>query len=171
MTRVLVVQTAFLGDVVLTTGLLNELAERSGPVDLVTTPAAHELVATHPAVHHAWIYDKRGADRGVAGLFRLAGALRRKRYQSAYLPHRSLRTAMLARLAGIPERIGFAGGPGSWSYTRRIERPGSGHEAERILALAAGSDSSPAAMWTLGRPAATDSASGRSSGPPTITTS
>ncbi|HEU5219801.1 MAG TPA: lipopolysaccharide heptosyltransferase II [Gemmatimonadales bacterium] len=136
MTRVLVVQTAFLGDVVLTTGLLNELAERSGPVDLVTTPAAHELVATHPAVHHAWTYDKRGADRGVAGLFRLAGALRRKRYQSAYLPHRSLRTAMLARLAGIPERIGFAGGPGSWSYTRRIERPGSGHEAERILALA-----------------------------------
>jgi heptosyltransferase-2 len=44
---------------------------------------------------------------------------------------------MLARLAGIPERIGFAGGPGSWSYTRRIPLPLEGHDAERQLALAA----------------------------------
>lgn len=43
---------------------------------------------------------------------------------------------MLARTAGIPERIGFAGSPGAWSYTRRVPRPERGHDAERILALA-----------------------------------
>ena len=36
----LVIQTAFLGDVVLTTPLLTALAARDGPVDVVTTPAA-----------------------------------------------------------------------------------------------------------------------------------
>jgi len=133
---VLVIQTAFLGDVVLTTGLLAYLAERAGPVDVVTTPAAAPLLETHPAVRRTVGYDKRGADRGVGGLVRLAGRLRREAYARAYLPHRSIRSATLARLAGVPERIGFTGSPGSWTYTRRIPRPEGGHEAERILALA-----------------------------------
>ena len=133
---VLVIQTAFLGDVVLTTGLLSYLAERAGPVDVVTTPAAAPLLETHPAVRRAIGYDKRGTDRGFGGLVRLAGRLRRESYSRAYLPHRSIRSATLARLAGIAERIGFAGSPGSWSYTRRIAPPEGVHEAERLLALA-----------------------------------
>lgn len=133
---ILVIQTAFLGDVVLTTGLLNHLAERFGPVDVVSTPAALPLVETHPAVRQAIGYDKRGADRGPSGVLRLARRLREARYARAYLPHRSLRSAVVARLAGIPERIGFAGSPGAWSYTRSVPRPGTGHDAERILALA-----------------------------------
>ena len=130
------IQTAFLGDVILTTGLLTRLAASLGKVDVVVTPAAAALVETHPSVHRVWIYDKRGADGGMSGLLKLAWDLRGGRYRTAYLPHRSLRSAMLARLAGIPERIGFEGGPGSWTYTRRIARPAAGHEAERILSLA-----------------------------------
>jgi len=103
---------------------------------VVTTPAAAPLLETHPAVRRTVGYDKRGADRGVGGLVRLAGRLRREAYARAYLPHRSIRSATLARLAGVPERIGFTGSPGSWTYTRRIPRPEGGHEAERILALA-----------------------------------
>jgi len=38
-----VIQTAFLGDVVLTTPLLAALAKQDGPVDVVTTPAAAPL--------------------------------------------------------------------------------------------------------------------------------
>ncbi len=65
----LVIQTAFLGDVVLTTPLLAALAERYGPVDVVTTPAAAVLLETHPAVGTVIRYDKRGADRGLRGLW------------------------------------------------------------------------------------------------------
>lgn len=144
--EVLVVQTAFLGDVILTTGLLTRLAATHGPVDVVVTPAAAALLETHPAVRRTWIYDKRGADGGMAGLLRLAWELRGGRYRTVYLPHRSLRSAMLARLAGIPERIGFGGSPGAWSYTRRIQRPVTGHEAERILALAAPPDGTAAEL-------------------------
>ncbi|HEY9518889.1 MAG TPA: hypothetical protein VIQ98_06495, partial [Gemmatimonadales bacterium] len=71
----LVIQTAFLGDVVLTTGLLTALAGRFGPVDVVTTRAAAALLETHPAVRRVLVYDKRGADRGIGGLVRTAGAL------------------------------------------------------------------------------------------------
>ena len=134
--RVVVIQTAFLGDVVLTTGLLTHLAERFGPVDVVTTRTAGPLLESHPAVRRVLVYDKRGADRGLGGLLRTARELRRAGYARAYLPHRSIRTAALALLARIPERIGFAGSAGALGYTRSVPRPAGGHEAERILALA-----------------------------------
>jgi heptosyltransferase-2 len=131
----LVVQTAFLGDVVLTTPLLEALAARHGPVDVVTTPAAAPLVETHPAVRRVIAYDKRGTDRGLAGLVRLARALKAERYEAAYLPHRSLRSAALAWLARIPRRVGFGDG---WPllYTEVQRRPPNGHEIDRLLALA-----------------------------------
>ncbi|MDX2058389.1 MAG: hypothetical protein SFV24_11355, partial [Gemmatimonadales bacterium] len=53
----LVIQTAFLGDVVLTTGLLSALAERHGPVDVLVTPAAADLVSTLPTVREVLRYD------------------------------------------------------------------------------------------------------------------
>jgi len=132
----LVIQTAFLGDVVLTTPLLAALAERHGPVDVVTTPAAAALVETHPAVGAVLRYDKRGADGGVGGLWRLGRRLRARRYARVYLPHRSWRSAALALLAGVPERVGFADAPAAPTYSRRVPRPPTGHEVERLLALA-----------------------------------
>ena len=108
----LVIQTAFLGDVVLTTPLLARLAERHGRVDVVTTPAAAELIETHPAVREVIRYDKRGHDRGLAGFRHLADQLAVSRYARVYLPHRSWRSAALALAAHIPERIGFADSPG-----------------------------------------------------------
>jgi heptosyltransferase-2 len=132
---VLVIQTAFLGDVILTTPLIAALAREHGPVDLVTTPAAAPLVESHPAVRNVIRYDKRGTDRGVAGFLRLARQLRQRGYRRAYLPHRSWRSGALARLAGIPERIGFADGS-ALLYTSTVERPAAGHEVERLMALA-----------------------------------
>jgi heptosyltransferase II len=135
-TTTLVIQTAFLGDVVLTTPLLTALAERHGPVDVVTTPAAAALLETHPAVGAVLRYDKRGADRGATGLWRLGARLRARSYARVYLPHRSWRSAALALLARAGERIGFADSPAAITYTRRVPRPGTGHEVERLLALA-----------------------------------
>lgn len=132
----LVIQTAFLGDVVLTTPLLSVLARRYGPVDVVTTPAAAPLLEGHPAVAEVVRYDKRGADAGPGGLWRLGRLLRRRGYARAVLPHRSLRTAALAMLAGAAERTGFADAAGAVTYTTRVPRPRGGHETDRLLALA-----------------------------------
>jgi len=133
----LVIQTAFLGDVVLTTPLLSALAALHGPVDVVTTPVAAPLLETHPAVRTVIPYDKRGTDGGWGGMRTLARRLKGEGYARAYLPHRSLRTAALAFLARIPTRIGFAGG---WSflYTEARPKPRTGHETVRLMALADG---------------------------------
>jgi len=135
---VVVIQTAFLGDVVLTTPLLAALAAVHGPVDVVTTPAAAALIESHPAVGTVFRYDKRGAERGLRGVWRLSRQLRSRGYLRAYLPHRSWRSAALARLAGIGERVGFADSPAAATYTRRVVRPPDAHEVERLLALAGG---------------------------------
>jgi len=148
----LVVQTAFLGDVVLTTALFSALAADHGPVDVVTTPIAASLIETHPAVRKVIPYDKRGSDHGWAGLRNLARRLRTERYERAYLPHRSLRTATLGVLAGIPTRIGFSG---AWSflYTEARPKPALGHESDRLLALA---DKPPGVYPPQLRPTAVD---------------
>jgi heptosyltransferase-2 len=131
-----VIQTAFLGDVVLTTPLLTALADQHGPVDVVVTPAAAPLVEGHPAVGRVIIYDKRGRDAGFTGLRRLGAELRGQRYTRAYLPHRSWRSAALALLARVPDRVGFADSPAAITYTTRVLRVPTGHEVERLLALA-----------------------------------
>ena len=139
----LVIQTAFLGDVILTTPLLSVLAERHGPVDVVTTPGAASLLETHPAVGSVIRYDKHGADRGWGGFRALASEIRGRRYTTIYLPHRSIRSAALAMLSGAAERIGFADSPAALTYTRRFPRPGAGHEVDRLLALAGPGHSTP----------------------------
>jgi lipopolysaccharide heptosyltransferase II len=147
---VLVIQTAFLGDVVLTTPLLTALAERHGPVDVVTTPAAAPLLDGHPAVREVIRYDKKGRDVGLGGLRRLGAALRTRGYARAYLPHRSWRSAALALLARVPERTGFADSPAAITYTTRVARGRSGHEVERLLALAGGRGDAPPVSLALG---------------------
>ena len=57
----LVIQTAFLGDVVLTTPLIAALAKR-GPVDVVTTPAAAGLLANSPHIREVIPYDQRSVE-------------------------------------------------------------------------------------------------------------
>jgi heptosyltransferase-2 len=144
----LVVQTAFLGDVVLTTPLLSALAARHGPVDVITTPAAASLLQGHPAVAAVLPYDKNGAERGFRGFWRLANLLRQRQYVRAYLPHRSWRTGALVLAAGVPERIGFADGARPF-YTRSVPRPTQGHEVERLLALAGGPSAVPPVSLAL----------------------
>jgi heptosyltransferase-2 len=130
-----VVQTGFLGDMVLTTPLLARLAAR-GPVHVVATPASAPLLAGHPAVASVLVYDKRGADRGAAGLWRLARALRATGAPHAYLAQGSVRSAALAALAGIPERVGFATSAGRWLYSERVPYRAALHHAQRVWLLA-----------------------------------
>lgn len=147
--RVLVIQTAFLGDVVLTTPLLAALAVRYGPVDVMTTPVAAPLLEHHPAVGEVLRYDKRGRDRGWGGLRRIGRMLKERGYERVYLPHRSWRTGALARLGRIPERIGFADGARLF-YTRTVARPRAGHEVDRLMALAGPNAEPPSPAVFLG---------------------
>lgn len=132
----LVVQTAFVGDVILTTPLIAELAER-GPVDVVVTPAGAAVLANNPAVRHVIVYDKRGADGGLGGLRRVARAVRESGAANVYLAQGSVRSALLAAAGGgRSRRVGFDGAPARWLYTERVPLRGELHHAERLWRLA-----------------------------------
>lgn len=139
MPAALVLQTSFLGDVVLTTPLLTWLAER-GTVDVVATPAGAAILDGHPAVRRVLTYDKRKDDAGLGGLARVARTLRAARYDLAYLAQGSWRTAALAALALIPERRGFDRSAGRALCTARVHYRKAEHHARRLLDLAAPAD-------------------------------
>jgi len=131
----LVIQTSYLGDMVLTTPLITHLA-RSGPVDVLATPVAAALLANNPHVRDVIVYDKRGSDRGVAGFTRLARTLRARRYQAVYLAQGSVRSGALAAVCGIGERVGFSSSAGRRFYTVRVPYIENTHHAARLLSLA-----------------------------------
>src|SRR5665213_585078 len=130
--RSLVVQTSFIGDVVLTTPLLARLAQ-DGDVDVITTPIGATLLATHPAVSRLIVYDKRGGDSGLGGFLRIAGKARGP--STAYLCQGSIRSGALAFAARCNERIGFTTSDGRWTCTRQVEYREDWHHARRLLSL------------------------------------
>ena len=136
--RILVVQTAFLGDVVLTTPLLRELkvAHPAAALTVATTPLGRSVLEGHPHLDAIVTFDKKGKDRGVRGLARIASALRSGRFDLAIAAQRSFRTGLLLRASGAPIRIGFAGAAGRWAYTATVAWDASRHAVHRYLALA-----------------------------------
>ncbi|HEX4681405.1 MAG TPA: glycosyltransferase family 9 protein, partial [Gemmatimonadaceae bacterium] len=130
----LVIQTSFLGDMVLTTPLIAYLAAH-GPTDVVCTPAASALLANNPHVRETIVYDKRAADRGVGGFMRLASKLRARRYQAAYHAQGSSRSSALTLTARIPDRVGFATSAGRLFYTSKVAPIDNMHHAARLLSL------------------------------------
>lgn len=143
----LVVQTSFLGDVILTTPLIADLATR-GPVDVVTTPAAAPLLANNPSIRDVIVYDKRGDAGGLVDLWRVSERLKAKfklgfssmrpprdEEPAAYLAQGSIRSATLALLAGFRVRVGFATSAARALYTRRVSYRDDRHHVERLWAL------------------------------------
>jgi heptosyltransferase-2 len=135
--RILVIQTAFIGDVILTLPLVQAL-KRSYPkatVDVIATPGASDLFGNHPAVNRVITYDKHGLDRGLSGFRRLREIVAKAHYELAVVPHRSIRSSLLARLANIPVRIGFDRNAGKQFLTHTVSYRQNIHEIERNLCL------------------------------------
>jgi heptosyltransferase-2 len=144
--RILVVQTAFLGDLILTLPLIQSLAESlpGGRISVLAIPSTVEIVHHHPAVDDHLVFDKRGRDRGWRGLLRMARRLRREGFQAALVPHRSFRSALLAALSGIPRRIGFTTSAGAFLLTDRVRREPRAAETQRNLNLLSALNLEPA---------------------------
>jgi len=134
---VLVIQTAFVGDVILLIPLLEavKILWVETELDVLVRPPADNLLETLPFVRRVWVYDKHGRDRGAGGFLRLRGQLRKQRYDLALVPHRSARSGLLAKTAGIPIRVGFNRGGGKSFHTHPVTYYPSQHEIQRNLQL------------------------------------
>ena len=107
-----------IGDVIWHLPFVRAIAAASsgGQVMFFTPPtsAAKELLTAEPCVAATIYFQHAGSElqRGI-NLVRLIALLRRHRLRSIWILDRTIRPALAAALAGIPERIGLGLGPQS----------------------------------------------------------
>ncbi len=133
--KILLVQTSFLGDTVLSTPVIANIKKLHPGCELwmMTSKAAEDLVKRDALLDGTLVFDKRGTDRGLRGLLRKAAEIRGLKFDKAYVLHRSFRTAILMRLAGLAS-VGFREARLSFLYAQRMKRTGS-HDVERNLSI------------------------------------
>jgi len=134
-----IIQTAYVGDCVLSLGLVRAAARAAErPVLVVTRPATAPLFEGDTAVEAVIPFDKRGRDAGPRGLLSTSRRLRAAlagRAAIALLAQGSVRSALLARLAGIDARVAFGDAPARLLATARAPR--GPHRPDDELALLA----------------------------------
>jgi heptosyltransferase-2 len=133
----LLIQTAFIGDVILMTTLLEYLhhTEPATPVDVLVRRGNEGLLAGHPHVRRVLIWDKK--HRKYAALWDLLRQIRAAQYGRVVTLQRFASTGFLTAFSKARERIGFAKNPLSRFFTRRVPHHiGDGtHEVTRNLRL------------------------------------
>lgn len=151
---IVLIDTAYLGDLVLATPLIRAAAEHAagGTIDVVTSPAGASVLRGNPFVRDLLVYDKRRSGRGLAGLRAVSTWIRERNPHLALLPRRSFRSILLARLAGVPRRIGFLRGASRWLLTDRVPFDQGLHQVERNLELLRPLGIDPATCGRKGHP-------------------
>lgn len=133
----LIIQTAFIGDVILATPLLEKLRQHfpEGEFDLLVRAGCEELFNNHPLVRRVLVWGKRR--RKYRNLWRTWRLLRKQKYDCVINCQRFAATGFLAGFSGARTRIGFEGNPLAWRFTEKVPHEfGSGkHEVERNLRL------------------------------------
>jgi heptosyltransferase-2 len=135
MLRVAVIQTAFPGDVILSTAIFEALKAKEPQCEstAVVRPESICLLKNNPYIDKIIAYDKYGLDRGVTGVFRIASQL--KGYDRAIIVQRHLRSTLISYLAHIPERVGYDISSAKFLLTKKIKYRRDRHEVERCLDL------------------------------------
>ena len=138
--KILLVQTSFLGDTILSTPVIAGIKKIYPDAELwmMTTPLASSLVVRDPLLAGVFAYDKREKDAGLIGLLRMERRIRAMRFDRVYSLHRSSRTSILLWLCRVPVRIGFANARLSFLYHERRERNSGDHDVVRNLSLLSG---------------------------------
>lgn len=146
MPKFLVIQTAFIGDVVLATALIEKLHAHypDAQIDFLVRKGNEALLAGHPWLHEVLVWDKK--QNKQRNLLRLLRRIRHEKYDKLINVQRFAATGILTAFSGAKETIGFDKNPLSRFFTHRIPHLiGSKHEVERNQTLiAAFTDDKPA---------------------------
>lgn len=135
--RILVIQTAFLGDAILATSLLESLHSRypQAQLDFLVRKGHEGLFNNHPFIHLVLTWNKK--KNRYRGLWELLLTIRSRRYDQVITLQRFASTGFLTAFSGAGERIGFDKNPLSWKFSRKVKhvlKEGT-HEIQRNQAL------------------------------------
>jgi len=118
--RALVLQPAFIGDVILALPIAQKIREAypDAEIHFLVRKGNESLLRNHPAVDKTWVWDKQ-KDK-YKGLYRLTQELRKHRFTVAVNPHRFASTGLVMAALRADVKIGFDKNPLSRLYDLRL---------------------------------------------------
>lgn len=117
--NILVIDLAFIGDVILATPAVRALHESfpQARITMLTVPLTEPIARMNPYVDDVLVYDKKGREKGLLGMLRMARRLRAHRFDLAVCMNFAVRGAVVAWLARIPNRLGYDAQHGGFFLT------------------------------------------------------
>ncbi|MEO6820608.1 MAG: glycosyltransferase family 9 protein [Ginsengibacter sp.] len=121
MQRFLVIQTAFTGDVVLSTALLEKLHLffPGYEIDILVRKGNEGLFDHHPFLHEVLIWNKKH-DK-YRNLLQLLGQIRKRKYEKVINLQRFASTGILTAFSGAQEKIGYKKNPLSFLFDKTFD--------------------------------------------------
>ena len=137
MVKFLIIQTAFIGDVVLATPIIEKLHKfyPDSQIDFLLRKGNENLLKNHPYISNLLIWDKKNEKK--KNLFRIIKLIRSKKYDYVINLQRFASTGIITAFSGSKIKVGFSKNPLSFLFTRKIKHEiGNGkHEIERNIEL------------------------------------
>lgn len=137
--KFLILQTAFIGDVVLATPLIEKLKQfyPDSEIDFLLRKGNEGLLTGHPLLRKVLIFDKKNGK--YKNLFSLTNTIRKEKYDYVINLQRFAVSGILTALSGAKHTIGFDKNPLSFLFTESfphyISAAGAEHEVSRNLSL------------------------------------
>ncbi len=156
MLKLLVIQTAFTGDVVLATAVLEKLHHQypAAQIDFLLRKGNEGLLQQHPFITNLLVWDKKNNKN--KNLLKIASQVRKEHYTHIINLHRFATSGFITFLSGAKYKAGFDKNPFSFCYTKKvahiISEPYSEnpiHEVQRNQLLIADITDSDAALPVL----------------------
>lgn len=136
MQKFLIIQTAFIGDVVLATSLVEKLYYHfpDAQIDFLVRKGNESLLQNHPYLNEVIIWDKQ--KQKLHNLWKTIRLVRRKKYDKVINVQRFAATGLITAFSRAQETIGFDKNPLSFLFSKRIQHVIQGkdtikHEIER----------------------------------------
>jgi lipopolysaccharide heptosyltransferase II len=141
--KILIIQTASIGDVILATPVIEKLAHfyPDAKIDVLVKKGIEPIIFNNPKIHKIFAWDKTAEK--YSRLWQLMTSLREENYDAVVNLQRFFSSGLITVFSGAPIKLGFDKNPLSFFYTRktthRISKNAneSRHEVERNLSTIA----------------------------------
>lgn len=137
MQKILIIQTAFIGDAILTLPMIQKLKgqNKDAEIDVVAIPSTKEIFNSSPFVSKVIEIDKKQKHKGLISLYKFVRKLKSNNYAKIYSPHRSFRSALITKLLAVDESYSFSNSKLKFFYKNIISYKKNQHEVKRNLDL------------------------------------
>lgn len=135
--KILVIQTAFIGDAILTLPLIQKIKEAfpNSEIDVISIPSTEIIFRSSPSVSKVIVLDKKSKHKSLFNLFRFSRLIKNEKYNKIFSPHRSFRTSVIVKLSGVSETYGFENSSLKFVYKNVVPYLKDEHEVRRNLNL------------------------------------